>query len=77
MSSQQPQSLQIDHEHCRAICDEIGERLRLIFKPEAAELPERLSRLLQRLAEMEHEPAPSIVPSMGDMVSWPTANATQ
>ncbi len=77
MSSQQPSSLQIDHEHCRAICDEIGERLRLILKPEAAELPERLSRLLQRLAEMEHEPAPSIVPSMGDMVSWPTANAAQ
>jgi hypothetical protein len=77
MSSQHPQSLQIDHEHCRAICDEIGERLRLILKPEAAELPERLSRLLQRLAEMEHEPAPSIVPSMGDMVSWPTANAAQ
>ena len=31
--------MQIDSLHCRAICDEIGERLQIILRPDAANLP--------------------------------------
>ena len=34
-----PNQLQIDRLHCRAICDEIGERLQTILRPDAANLP--------------------------------------
>jgi hypothetical protein len=71
MSSHDASSLQIDNEHCRAICDEIGDRLRVILRREATEPPPRLLFLLNRLAESEFEPAPSIVPSMDDMGPWP------
>jgi len=71
MASQNAANLQIDHEHCCAICDEIGDRLRIILNREATELPPRLLMLLNRLAEPECEPAPSIVPSIGDMDFWP------
>jgi hypothetical protein len=63
--------LQIDSSHCRAICDEIGERLRAILAPETPEMPARLQMLLDRLAEQDRELAPSIVPSMDDMVWQP------
>jgi hypothetical protein len=56
------EALALDHVHCRAICDEIGERFRQVLKPETLEIPQRL---LARLAELEQ--APSIVPSMDDM----------
>ena len=59
------EALALDYDHCRAICDEIGERLRQVLKPEALEIPERLLALLERLAELEH--APSIVPSSDEM----------
>ena len=59
--------LLLDHVHCRAICDEIGERLREVLKPEVPALPSYLCRLIDRLAELESEPAPSIVPSMDDI----------
>jgi hypothetical protein len=75
MSSHNASDLQIAPEHCRAICDEIGYRLRVILGREASELPPRLRLLLTRLAELEFEPTPSIVPSMDDMVFWPTALA--
>jgi hypothetical protein len=67
MSSQDALGLQIGHEHCRAICDEIGDRLRIILNREVTTLPPRLLMLLDRLAESEREPAPSIVPSMEEM----------
>jgi hypothetical protein len=51
--------------HCRAICEEIGERLALALPP-ASELPPRLAALLDRLALLDHE-APSIAPSIEDM----------
>ena len=63
--------LLIDSAHCRAICDEIGERLRAILAPETAGMPARLQLLLDRLAEQDRELAPSIVPSMDDMVWQP------
>ena len=68
MPSQNAAELVIDHTHCRAICDEIGDRLRDVFKREASEVPARLVRLIDQLAELER--APSIVPSIED-VSFP------
>jgi hypothetical protein len=64
--------LNLDPTHCRAICDEIGERLGFILKP-ASDIPPRLLYLIGRLAELEKadlpqlESAPSIVPSIEDM----------
>jgi hypothetical protein len=72
-------ALALDRAHCRAICDEIGERLRQVLKPEALEMPQRLLALLDRLAEADE--APSIVPSLGEMSFphhvEPTARTTQ
>jgi hypothetical protein len=62
-------ALALDHTHCRAICDEIGDRLREVLKPEALEIPQRLRALLDRLAQQEL--APSIVPSLEE-ISLPT-----
>jgi hypothetical protein len=59
------EALVLDHAHCRAICDEIGEQLRQILKPEALEIPQRLLALLDRLAALDQ--APSIVPSIDEM----------
>jgi len=73
MRSHDASGLQIDAEHCRAICDEIGDRLRVVLGRDAAELPTRLLLLLNLLAEPEGEPVPSIVPSIDDMGLWPTA----
>ena len=67
--------LQIDSSHCRAICDEIGERLRAILAPETPEMPAQLQLLLERLAEQDRELAPSIAPSMDDMVWQPLVPA--
>jgi hypothetical protein len=72
MHKQNVSGLQIDHKHCRAICDEIGDRLRVNFNREVAEIPRRLLMPLDRLAGSEREPSPSIVPSMADMGSCPT-----
>ena len=63
--------LQIDSLHSRAICDEIGERLRMILRPETAELPVRLQILIDRLADQDRELAPSIVPDLDDMIWQP------
>ena len=54
--------------HCRAICDEIGERLALMLRPTTSDLPPRLAELLDRLALMDHH-APSIAPSIEDMAT--------
>ena len=40
----------LDHIHCRAICDEIGERLRYILGREALEIPPRLLMPVDKLA---------------------------
>jgi hypothetical protein len=65
MPSQNTAELAINHIHCHAICDEIGNRLRDMLKREASEVPPRLLELIDRLAELEH--APSIVPSVEEM----------
>lgn len=65
--------LLLDYTHTRAICDEIGERLRAILKPDAAELPPRLLALVEKLAQQEignDVPlilAPSSAPSLEEM----------
>ena len=61
-------TLQIDSSHCRAICDEIGERLRMALDREAAPLPPRLQLLMARLVEQDPVQAPSIAPAIDDMV---------
>jgi hypothetical protein len=73
MSSQKALPLQIDSGHCRAICDEIGDRLRILLDREAGEIPQRLRMLIDRLAEFDSVPAPSIVPAMDDMIVWTNA----
>jgi hypothetical protein len=74
MSSQKALPLLIDSGHCRAICDEIGDRLRILLDREASEIPQQLQLLIDRLAELEGEQAPSIVPAMDDMMMmWVTA----
>ncbi len=57
----------LDSTHCRAICDEIGERLRDVLGRDASEIPPYLRRLVDRFAELERVPAPSIVPSVDSM----------
>jgi hypothetical protein len=69
--------LQIDGSHCRAICDEIGERLRMTLRPETTALPLRLQILIDRLAEQDRELAPSIVPDLDDMIWQPAVAASR
>jgi len=67
-----PGQVSLSSKHCRAICDEIGERLRDILKPNASELPLRLTRLMARLEELDR--SPSTVPSIAEM-QWRAAAA--
>jgi hypothetical protein len=70
-----PDLFALDHTHCRAICDEIGERLGQILKPEVSMLPPRLLALLDEFKQLESDNysrlqhAPSIVPSIDDLSS--------
>jgi hypothetical protein len=73
MSSQQALAVQMDSGHCRAICDEIGDRLRFLLDKQTSEIPQRLRLLLGRLAELDGEQAPSIVPALDDMAAWSIA----
>lgn len=65
-------SIHIDSVHCRAISEEIGWRLGLVLRKENPELPPRLRMLLDRLRQQDQEPAPSIAPSLDDLVSLET-----
>jgi hypothetical protein len=58
--------MMLDHIHCRAICDEIGERLREVLRREASEMPPRLLMLVDKLAELDDH-GPSIVPIIDEM----------
>jgi hypothetical protein len=73
MSRREALQLQIDSGHCRAICDEIGDRLRVVLDKEASALPQRLQMLIDRLAELDRKEAPSTVPAMDDMMAWSVA----
>ena len=62
-------NMRIDAVHSRAICAEIGDRLREILRPEVSgELPPRLQYLIAQLADADRETAPSLAPSLEDMV---------
>ncbi|MGY4229796.1 hypothetical protein ACVMIH_007157 [Bradyrhizobium sp. USDA 4503] len=56
----------IASEHARAICEEIGERLRHALRGDYADLPPRLRELVNELALQDCE-APSLVPTMAEM----------
>jgi hypothetical protein len=59
----------IDAVHARAICDEIGDRLRSMLLPREVNrgLPPRLRELMAHLTRLDDDDAPSIVPSLDDM----------
>jgi hypothetical protein len=60
--------LQIDASHARAVCDEIGERLRGMLTRQVNEaLPPRLQYLMEQLAKVDEQPSPSIVPSLDEI----------
>jgi hypothetical protein len=63
--------LQIDSLHCRAICEEVGDRLRIALGPVPRTLPVRLQMLMDQLVELDRGLAPSIVPSLEDMTWQP------
>lgn len=72
----------IDSIHSRAICDEIGERLRCVLNRDVSDTPPRLLMLMDRMARLEC--APSIVPSIEDMLfvddedrTYPTKRRTE
>jgi hypothetical protein len=56
-------TIQMDEEHSRAICAEIGDRLRIALG-EPTPIPPDLARLIARLDELDHHDSPSIVPSV-------------
>jgi len=62
-------SLQIDAVHTRAICDEIGDRLRDVLRCQVShELPPRLQYLMEQLAKADAAVSPSIAPSLDEMM---------
>jgi hypothetical protein len=58
-------SADLEPEHRRAVCNEIGERLRGALADDAAPLPSRLQGLIERLTELDSD-APPIVPGKVD-----------
>jgi hypothetical protein len=61
--------VQIDAVHARAICDEIGDRLRDVLRRQIShELPPRLRYLMEQLAKADLQASPSIVPSLDEMI---------
>ncbi|MGZ5875617.1 MAG: hypothetical protein ACXWKP_26340 [Bradyrhizobium sp.] len=68
-----PQQLHLDSTHCRAICEEIGARMRVFLGRELPAASPRLQSLIDRLSELDHQPAPSIAPSVEDMIWQPVA----
>jgi hypothetical protein len=57
--------IRMDEEHSRAICAEIGDRLRIALG-NSAPMPPYLAKLVVRLSELDDYESPSIVPSMED-----------
>jgi hypothetical protein len=58
-----PTKIQIDEEHSRAICAEIGDRLRIALG-DPLPIPPDLARLIARLGELDEHNSPSIAPSI-------------
>ena len=62
-------TIQIDSSHCRAICDEIGERLRVMLDREATALPPRLQVLMLRLAAQDLAGAPAVAVAVDESMA--------
>jgi len=60
------ENLRLDHNHCRAICDEIGERLREAMALKSVKTPPQLQRLIDRLDELDNVRALGVAPSIED-----------
>jgi hypothetical protein len=60
-------NIDIDATHSRAICTEIGERLRVSLSLGQSEPPQSIRRQLNRLRQLDEEISPSIVPSTQEM----------
>ncbi len=60
----------LDPEHRRAICDEIGQQLRGTLADDLTPLPLRLEGMVERLTELDGD-APSAAPDRGDAPSRP------
>ena len=58
-------NVEIDRTHIRAICNEIGERLRISVSGEIPELSLQMRRQLDQLRELDEDASPSIVPAKG------------
>jgi hypothetical protein len=61
-------TVQIGSEHCRAICEEVGERLRQHIDRTQISPSQRIMMLLRELEARETE-MPSIIPSLEDIVA--------
>jgi hypothetical protein len=59
-------AVRIGSKHCRAICDEVGDRLRQYIDKSPTAPSQKILTLLRELELRELE-APSIVPSIEDM----------
>jgi hypothetical protein len=57
--------IRMDEEHSRAICAEIGDRLRTALR-NSTPMPPHLANLVVRLSELDGYDSPSIVPSLED-----------
>jgi hypothetical protein len=62
-------TIQIDSPHCRAICDEIGDRLRIMLDRDATALPPRLQVLMLRLAAQDLAGSPSIAAAIDESMA--------
>ena len=54
-------SIEIDHTHCNAICNEVGSRLRFALSQEPSGLPWTLQRQLEQLRGQDQVETASIV----------------
>jgi hypothetical protein len=59
-------TISISSRHCRAICDEVGERLQFQLDRTMKSPPQKIMDLLREL-ELQEQYTPSIVPSLEDM----------
>jgi hypothetical protein len=62
-------TIQIDSSHCRAICEEIGDRLRIMLDRNATTLPPRLQVLMLRLAAQDLAGSRSIAAAIDESMA--------
>ncbi len=62
-------TIQLDPTHCRAICDEIGERLRIMLDRDATALPPRLQVLMLRLAAQDLAGSPAVAADIDEAMA--------